>query len=57
MTGQAGKLKDFSPIEISAHGDRRELEAWYLEMKQLAKQHGLEIEFTLSKEKPDSTAD
>jgi hypothetical protein len=40
-------------IEVTASGSRRSLEELYLELRELAKQHGLEIEYRLSKEKPE----
>jgi hypothetical protein len=40
-------------IEVTASGSRRALEELYLELRELAKQHGLEIEYRLSKEKPE----
>jgi hypothetical protein len=40
-------------IEITAHAPRAELEALYLELLELAKQHGLEIDYRLSKDKPE----
>jgi predicted ATP-dependent protease len=39
-------------ISVTAHGDRRTLEALYLELRQLAKQNGLKIEYRLSLAKP-----
>lgn len=40
-------------IELEANGKRRNLEAWYLEVKQLAKQYGFEVEFAVSKDIPE----
>ena len=40
-------------IEVTANGSRRSLEALYLELRELAKQHGLEIEYRLSRSKPE----
>lgn len=40
-------------IEVTANGSRRSLEALYLELRELAKQHGLEIEYQVSKSKPE----
>ena len=39
-------------INIKACGDRRSLEALYLELRELAKQNGLRIEYRLSPTKP-----
>jgi hypothetical protein len=39
-------------INITATGERRALEAFYLELRQLAKQNGLKIEYRLSVTKP-----
>lgn len=39
-------------ISITAQGDRRMLEALYLELRELAKQKGLEIEYRLTLNKP-----
>ena len=44
-------------INVVAHGDRRLLEALYLELCELVKQKGLKIEFRLTKSKPDDRAD
>jgi hypothetical protein len=44
-------------IEVSAHGDRRTLEALYLELCELAKQNGLKVEWRLTRGKPDDRAD
>ena len=43
-------------IEVTANGDRRSLEALYLELRELAKQSGLEIEYRLTREKPADPA-
>lgn len=40
-------------IEITAHAPRAVLEALYLELRELAKQRGFEIEYRLSKDKPE----
>jgi hypothetical protein len=40
-------------IEITANAPRAVLEALYLELRELAKQRGFEIEFRLSKDKPE----
>lgn len=40
-------------IEVTARGSRHALEQLYLELRELAQQHGLEIEYRLSKEKPE----
>jgi len=39
-------------IKISAHGGRRTLEAFYLELRELAHQNGLEVEYRLTLSKP-----
>jgi hypothetical protein len=39
-------------IKISAHGDRRTLEAVYLELRELANQSGLKVEYRLTLSKP-----
>ena len=46
--------RDGAPVDISitAHGDRRTLEALYLQLRELAKQNGLDIEYRLSLSKP-----
>ena len=44
-------------IKVSARGDRRTLEALYLELCELAKQNGLEVEWRLTRNKPDDRAD
>jgi len=48
---------DTADIKVSAHGDRRTLEALYLELCELAKQNGLEVEWRLTRNKPDDRAD
>jgi len=40
-------------VEVTASGSRRSLEELYLELRELAKQHGLEIEYRVSKQKPE----
>jgi hypothetical protein len=40
-------------VEVTAKGSRGSLEELYLELRELAKQHGLEIEYRLSKERPE----
>jgi hypothetical protein len=40
-------------IDISAQGDRRTIEALYLELRELAKQNGLKIEYRLTFTKPE----
>ena len=44
-------------INIRAEGDRRTLEALYLELRQLAKDKGLKIDYRLSQTKPGDQAD
>jgi hypothetical protein len=39
-------------IDITAQGDRRSLEVLYLELRELAKRNGLEIEYRLTQTKP-----
>jgi hypothetical protein len=41
--GAAGRV-----IEVGAAGDRQSLEVLYLELRQVAKQHGLKIGYRLS---------
>jgi hypothetical protein len=36
---------DSGNIEVSAHGNRRALEAVYLELRELAKRHDLKVEY------------
>ncbi|MBX9776676.1 MAG: hypothetical protein K2Y71_20045 [Xanthobacteraceae bacterium] len=40
-------------IKISAHGDRRVLEAVYLELRELAARNRLKIEYRLTVQKPE----
>jgi hypothetical protein len=47
--GQSGDPAD---IQITAQGDRRALETLYLELRELAKQNGLKVEYRLSITKP-----
>jgi hypothetical protein len=44
-------------IEVTAHGNRRAVEALYLELRELAKQHGLEVEYRLTRSKPEDAPD
>jgi hypothetical protein len=44
-------------ISITAQGDRRALEALYLELRELAKQRGLTVEYRLSQTRPADQAD
>jgi len=46
---------DAADIEISAHGNRRMLEAVYLELRELAQQSGLKVEYRLTMNKPPSS--
>jgi hypothetical protein len=39
-------------ISITAQGDRRTLEMLYLELRELAKQNGLKVEYRLTLTKP-----
>jgi hypothetical protein len=52
ITGEDDDLA-LASIEVTANGSRSALEALYLELRQLAKQHGLEIEYQVSKSKPE----
>jgi len=40
-------------IDVTAQGDRRTIEALYLELRELAQQNGLKIEYRLSFAKPE----
>jgi hypothetical protein len=51
------KRPEAADVNVSAQGDRRTLEALYLELCELAKQNGLEIEWRLTRNKPDDRAD
>lgn len=51
------KSPESADIKVSAHGDRRALETLYLELCELAKQNGLEVEWRLTRNKPDDRAD
>jgi hypothetical protein len=48
---------EFADINITAQGDRRTLEALYLELRELAKQNGLKVEYELSLKKPAGQGD
>ena len=41
-------------IEVCANGNRRSLEAVYLELCELAKQNGLTVEYRLTRNKPEN---
>jgi hypothetical protein len=51
------KSPESADIKVSAHGDRRTLEALYLELCELAKQNGLEVEWRLTRNQPNGQAD
>lgn len=51
------KSPESADIKVSADGDRRALEALYLELCELAKQKGLKVEWRLTKNRPDDRAD
>jgi hypothetical protein len=53
MTSAEDDDRALRAIEVTASGSRHSLEELYLELRELAKQHGLEIEYRLSKEKPE----
>ena len=53
MPGSEDKDVALASIEVTANGSRSSLEALYLELRELAKQYGLEIEYRLSKSKPE----
>ena len=38
-------------INITAHGDRRSIEALYLELRELAKRNGLQIEYRVTQKR------
>jgi hypothetical protein len=50
--GDLDQSPESADIKITAQGDRRMLEAFYLELRELAKQNGLKIEYRLSLTKP-----
>jgi hypothetical protein len=52
MTSAEDDDRALRAIEVMASGSRQSLEELYLELRELAKQHGLEIEYQLSKERP-----
>ena len=47
--------RETAAIEISANGNRRSLEALYLDMCELAKKNGLKVEYQLSRVKPEDS--
>jgi hypothetical protein len=49
---QQGPGSTDTDIEISAHGDRRMLEALYLELREIAARSHLKIEYRLTVQKP-----
>jgi hypothetical protein len=44
-------------IKILAQGDRRDLEALYLQLREVAQQNGLKIEYQLSLSKPTAQSE
>lgn len=55
--GDQGQSPAPTDISITAEGDRRTLEALYLELRQLAKAKGLKIDYRLSQTKREDEAD
>ena len=53
ISGDAERAAATVGIEVTASGDRRSLEVLYLELRQLAKQNGLKIEYRLTQQKPE----
>jgi hypothetical protein len=43
----------FADINITAKGDRRTLEAIYLELREVAQQYGLKIKYRLTQTEPE----
>ena len=58
VTSADSEVKDvtLADINITAHGDRRALEMLYLELREMAKQKGLQIEYELNLNKPPDQA-
>jgi len=56
IASNVGEGGGASQLDVQARGDRRALEALYLELSELAKQNGLEVEFRLSRNKPEDPA-
>ena len=50
-----GQGIDRTRIEVSAHAERHAIEALYLELRELARQHGLKIEYRLTRGEPGDT--
>jgi hypothetical protein len=48
-----GQLAESVDIDVAAQGDRRTIEALYLELRELAQLNGLKIEYRLSFAKPE----
>jgi hypothetical protein len=44
-------------IDVAARGDRRALEALYLELRELGRQTGLKVELQLTRSGPQDKAD
>jgi hypothetical protein len=55
--GDQASSPSAADIGIRTSGDRRTLEALYLELRELAKQNGLKIEYRLALTKPVDQAD
>jgi hypothetical protein len=54
---QQGPGSTETDIEISAHGDRRTLEALYLELREIAAKSHLKIEYRLTVQKPGTLSE
>jgi hypothetical protein len=59
MPAESKPMRDIiqSSVNIMAHGDRRMLEAVYLELREFAQQNLLKLEYRLSPTEPDDKAD
>jgi hypothetical protein len=59
MAADTDEKKDLeaADIEISAHGNRRTLEVVYLELRELAQQSGLKVEYRLTLDKPPNSTE
>jgi hypothetical protein len=51
--GHQEEHRESADIQITAQGDRRALETFYLELRELAKRNGLKVEYRLSVTKPE----
>ena len=56
-SGDGEQRIDRARIEVNTHADRSDVETLYLELRDLAKQYGLTVEYRLAQRKPEDLSD